>query len=504
MATKVKRWLYLTHRWLGVALCLFLAMWFFSGVVMMYVGYPKLTAQERMYRLPSLAQGAALLSPADAFARAGEHGVLRELSLAAGRAGRPTYQAWFEDGRRVSVDAAEGSVAPQADAAAALASARAFAGPDVILTHEGRVQEDAFTHSRALDRHRPLHRIAMADEAGTRLYVSTATGEVVRDATRAERGWNYVGAWIHWLYPFRGNVFDGQWANIVNGLSIAGLVLTVVGAAVGLMRWRFAQPYRNGSRSPYAGRMMRWHHMTGLAFALITLTWLFSGLMSMGPWGFLRAPGPQQHLARMQGPALDVAQLDRTPALLLAGGDVREVRWARRLGEEVALLHGASGPPRLVEARSGAPIAFDPAQVAAAASRLFDAPVVRTELLHRHDLYYYDRAPHTMTGGRDKPLPVVRAVYGDPARTWVHIDARTAQVLDRTDANGRLRRWLFQMLHSWDWLPLLERRPLWDVLMVLLSVGGFALSATGAVIGWRRLAAKRRQVFGASRRHQAP
>jgi len=34
----MKRYLYLWHRWLGIVLCLFMAMWFISGVVMMYVG----------------------------------------------------------------------------------------------------------------------------------------------------------------------------------------------------------------------------------------------------------------------------------------------------------------------------------------------------------------------------------------------------------------------------------------------------------------------------------
>ena len=53
-----KRWLYLVHRWLGVLLCAFFAMWFVSGVVMMYVGYPKLTVAERLASLPPLpAQG---------------------------------------------------------------------------------------------------------------------------------------------------------------------------------------------------------------------------------------------------------------------------------------------------------------------------------------------------------------------------------------------------------------------------------------------------------------
>src|SRR5690606_40077172 len=49
-----KRWLFLIHRWLGVLLCAFFAMSFISGVVMMYVGYPKLTPAERLEHLPPL------------------------------------------------------------------------------------------------------------------------------------------------------------------------------------------------------------------------------------------------------------------------------------------------------------------------------------------------------------------------------------------------------------------------------------------------------------------
>ena len=49
-----RRWLYLTHRWVGIAVCLLMAMWFVSGVVMMYVGYPKLTQAERLAHLPDL------------------------------------------------------------------------------------------------------------------------------------------------------------------------------------------------------------------------------------------------------------------------------------------------------------------------------------------------------------------------------------------------------------------------------------------------------------------
>ena len=99
-----------------------------------------------------------------------------------------------------------------------------------------------------------------------------------------------------------------------------------------------------------------------------------------------------------------------------------------------------------------------------------------------------------MTGGHaNRPLPVLRLVFDDEHASWVYVDPRTAQVLERTDRARRARRWLFTLLHSWDWLPLLERRPLWDAFMLALSLGGAVLSLTGVVIGARRLALKARQ-----------
>ncbi|MEP6837614.1 MAG: PepSY domain-containing protein, partial [Bradyrhizobium sp.] len=40
---QARRWLYVVHRWIGIGTCLLFAMWFVSGVVMMYVAFPQLT-----------------------------------------------------------------------------------------------------------------------------------------------------------------------------------------------------------------------------------------------------------------------------------------------------------------------------------------------------------------------------------------------------------------------------------------------------------------------------
>jgi len=503
--SRFKRWLFLTHRWLGIALCAFFAMWFVSGVVMMYVGYPRLTQAERLAHLPSLGDGAGLVGPQQALELAGVTGPLRELRLAAGRAGRPVYFAVPESvpasgaGRRlppgagtVVIDAATGQRLPEVDREIAIGSAAAFAGSALSLDglrYLGIVEEDAFTHSRALDAHRPLHHVELADADRMRVYVSSLTGEVVRDASRTERFWNYLGAWIHWLYPFRGNAFDPYWAEIVNWLSIVGMVVVVVGSVVGVLRWRFGQPYRSGARTPYPGRMMRWHHISGLLFAAVTLTWIFSGLMSMNPWRIFDVGAAPLKMAAVQGMPLQPTAAEAAPAALLAsaGGDVRELRWTPVLGTLVVQVHRSVGSPSLLESRSAQPWAVDEQGLRQAAAGLLDSPVQRIEKLVSHDFYYYDRAPHTMTGGNERPLPVLRVVYEDPQASWVHLDPNTGAVVSRSDVGRRTSRWLFALLHSWDWLPLLERRPLWDVVLVLLSLGGTVLSATGVVIGWRRI-----------------
>lgn len=489
-----KRWLYLVHRWAGVVLCAFFAMWFVSGVVMMYVGYPKLTAAERLEHLPPLRTANIALEPAEALRAAGIAGPLAELRLAVASGGRAVYLVQPEGAPKrkpaTVVDATTGQVLRSVDAAWATASAQAFAGASQgSPRHLGTLDEDAFTHSRALDAHRPLHRLALGDAAGTEVYVSGTTGEVVRDATRSERGWNYVGAWIHWLYPFRGNVFNAWWADIVNGLSIAGIVLTVTGTVVGVMRWRFTRRYKSGSRSPYRGLMMRWHHVFGLLFAAITLTWIFSGLMSMNPWKIFDSGAPALRLQAMHGGPLRLpAQAASVQALLAAASPhTRELRWVQSTGHTLVLAASTTGAPAVLDAVSAQIRTLDAQQLQVAASRLLPDPVARVETLRDYDLHYYARAAHTMTGGGDKPLPVLRVVFADAHATWVHIDPHTGAVLDKSDSHRRASRWLFALLHSWDWGPLLAHRPLWDALLIVLSLGGAVLSLTGVVVGWRRL-----------------
>jgi hypothetical protein len=76
------------------------------------------------------------------------------------------------------------------------------------------------------------------------------------------------------------------------------------------------------------------------------------------------------------------------------------------------------------------------------------------------------------------------------------VDLKTARIVQSHANMSRWNRWLYHGLHSFD-LPLLYRnRPAWDIAVLLLMLGGTALSVTSLVIGWRRLKHKVRWLPG--------
>ncbi|WP_225933179.1 PepSY domain-containing protein [Pseudomonas maumuensis] len=479
----MKRQLYLWHRWLGIVACLFMALWFVSGVVMLYVGYPKLTTAERLAHLPALPAGCCAELPAQWAEQPLK--ALRLTSLG----GQPYYLLELADGRRVTLDAASGKPLAHADATWALANARQFAG-QAPLAYQGTLDEDMWTHSRALDSDRPLHRVQVDDAAGTWLYLSGRTGEVVRDASARERAWNWIGAWLHWLYPLRGGLgFDNGWRTLVIGLSLLGTLMALMGIAVGILRLRLRKRYRSGSCSPYPGGWLRWHHIGGLLFGTVLVLWVFSGLMSMRPWGVTDS---RSQIALQQTP-LRAADLQLPIATALARlhdetrFDAVELQWQRLAGVTYAVARSADGDSRILEAHAPPARTFSRERLLAAAQAMAPGVTVEDDWQSAYDFHYFAREPQSMYGSQARPLPVLRLRFADAAGTWAYLDPASGTLVASHDRAQRAGRWLFNLLHSWDWQPLLARPLLREGLIIGLSAGGLVIALSGVVLGGRRL-----------------
>src|SRR5262249_33501115 len=77
------------------------------------------------------------------------------------------------------------------------------------------------------------------------------------------------------------------WSQTVIWTSLLGTSLTAVGIILAVVQFGRG---KEGRLSPYRG-WFYWHHMVGLIFGVLMLTWVFSGLVSMNPWGFLESSG---------------------------------------------------------------------------------------------------------------------------------------------------------------------------------------------------------------------
>lgn len=493
----IKRWVIIIHRWLGVLGCLLFAMWFFSGVVLMYVGFPNLTLAERLERLPPLNSAEVMVSAADAWRQTGLNGEPRRVRLNQ-PASRPMFHFLPDTGNWASVFADTGELVnslTQADILANAASHLPSSQPTIIET----VALDQWSVSSSLHPYRPLDIVAMNDAAGTVLYVSKRTGEVVRDTDRTERGWNWVGAIVHWIYPVQLRQHPSLWHDVVVWISVPATLSALSGIIIGIWRYRWVGQFKNGLKTPYRG-WSRWHHWLGLIFALTTLTWIFSGLMSMNPWQLFSSRAPESaQIKAWRGGNLSLASAGLTSAINAKAG-AREIEWVSVAGQpyfhvarawnDSLLVAGSQTPtqsPAPQKPQTPQTMRLLPqTMVGPLTAKLMPNEAAPTlEWLDEFDLYYY--AQH-----QQKRLPILRARFNDERATWFHIDPSTGAIIERLDQSNRVQRWLYNGLHSWNFRAIWDYRPLWDILLIVFSLGGFALSVTSVVIGWRRLRHKLR------------
>ncbi|USA17700.1 PepSY domain-containing protein [Stenotrophomonas maltophilia] len=496
LRSTAKRWTYLVHRWLGIGGCLLMLLWFVSGMVMLFIGYPKLTPGERLAALPVLGDARDLqgLSVLPAVVQA-EPEVVALTTLR----GEPAYVV--RNGSNVGAwSAVTGQALLPVSAQRAEASAAQFAGGQAFVGAT-RVDEDRWTHSRALDAHRPLYRVEVGGAQPGDVYVSSHTGEVVQDAPHVQQRWNYAGAWLHWLYFLRMQSVDPVWTWVVIVLSALCSVAAISGIVVGVWRWRFRGHYRTGAKTPYVEPWMRWHHLIGLVAAAFIFTWIFSGLMSMNPLGVFSSTREAIDSGRYRGGTVVVdGALGEPAALLAAVDDARfkpvEFQWRRIDGELFAVLLDGQGETRIVSGSDGhlqvarlLPAAWLQQKVRA----LSDAPVQGYWVQHAADAYFYPRAPEAMNGAAVRRFPVAVADFDDAEATRVYLDLATGDPLLTMGRRERVGRWLFHFLHSWDLPAMLRQVTARLAVLLLLSLAGAALCATATVIGYRRLRMKLRR-----------
>jgi hypothetical protein len=104
--------------------------------------------------------------------------------------------------------------------------------------------------------------------------------------------------------------------------------------------------------------------------------------------------------------------------------------------------------------------------------------ISETRLVTRYEFYYLDRH-HSL------PLPVIFVQFNNAERSMFYVDPKTVRIVQGYDLHARWSRWLYHGLHSVDLPWLYEHRPAWDLLVLMLLLGGVSLCVTSLILAWR-------------------
>jgi len=487
----MKRWIIFLHRYLGIPMSVVFVIWFISGIVMIYTGgMPVLTEADRLARIGAIEFDRIALSPAEAAEIAGFDGDARAVTLTT-LLGRPAYRIGRTFGRQSTVFADNGEIFEEADMAEARQAVAVFSErPESAVQFIGTLnQADQWTITEA--EHLPLDRYDVDDGRGTRVYFSREAGEVELVTNRMTRALAWAGAIPHWFYfsPLRTNQPLWYWS--VVWVAAIACFLAVLGIVLAFTQFRRSKPFRLSASVRYRG-WMRWHYYTGAVFGIFSLTWAFSGMMSMEPFPWNDAEGLFLPRNELQGGdlALERYRLDDPFVRQVIASDPVEIELLRIQREPyysvTTISPDGAVEHRLIDADtlSLREDYFSEESILGELERtVTDANIRDFAVLDAYDAYYYSR-------DGSAPLPVLRVRFDDPAYTWAYFDLATSAQLGSIHRLSRLQRWLFNGLHSLDFSFWYARRPLWDIGLIVLSLGALASSAIGMYLGMRRLAGR--------------
>ncbi len=210
--------MYTFHRLTGTLLCLMFPVWFLSAFVMMYHGFPRASAGERMEKAlqPLAVERAALPAIGDVLKRLPSaqriSGMVLERSM-----GVTVFHAKSMGGE-YTLPADSTKRLPALDAAYFNEVAALWCGAPVMCVDTLRAL-DRWLPYEGLKSELPIYKYRFDDKARHELYIGARGGDVLQYTDRTERLWAWLGAIPHWVYIARLRQNTAAWHKTVVWLS---------------------------------------------------------------------------------------------------------------------------------------------------------------------------------------------------------------------------------------------------------------------------------------------
>ncbi len=467
------------HKITGSVLSLLFLVWFISGIVLIFEGFPHASRKERFEHLSVLSKDefANLKVPSASWKGKVNLELCNE---------KPVYRVFSERKAQQVFDAE--TLNPVGDFSEEYAQklASSFSGFPVKRI-EVLDDFDQWVPWSYYERLLPFYKCYMDDPKHTVLYVSKKSGEIVQQTNRMNRWAARCGAIPHWIYFKNIRLQKGLWINLVLFLSAIGIIVSVSGIVVGFVRLK-----KGKGLTPYKKPMYKWHHITGFIFGLFVFTFILSGFFSLASvpdWMVFVSEKQNNELEWNQKLDLSkyplVSPLEIFDALERKNG-IRKICWKTIHDKPHYLVYYDDYQvPDIYYWQDGNIIPhkkYSISEIENLAKKYLGSSDFTITQQEKYDDYYSGSAMYYL------PEPVYKIEVDDKSQTWLYINPASGEELKRHTKNTRLRRWLYQGLHKFNF-HFLKNEAEWfrKLLLILLSIGGIAVSVTGLWLSKRWL-----------------
>lgn len=459
-----------THRILGSLLSILFAIWFLSGLVMIYHSFPRVNKTDKWSKmenlkdfgnLPAWEEIQASIPAAERIKRITLNENLGQLVFYI-QTDKGNYErtADFSERTTVNVTHIRQTVSKW--------NQSPIERIDTLYTLEQWIPFGA------LKQHFPIYKYYFADQDKHQLYVSSKTAEVLQYTNREERCWAWLGAIPHWIYFTSLRQDIDRWIAVVVTLSGIGSLFCLTGLYLGIRDIRLAR--RQQRLSPYKKWWYKWHHLVGTFFGVFVLTFCFSGMMSLvrvEDFGIRSRLdfNPHQFLNEMK---VDSYLLDYRKVIQACPHPIRQFEWSQF----------GSIPLYQTQTDNGI-ITWDARQADSVKVLNLTATDVRQVLQDIHGeqsqieiQWLTEQETYYTSRKKQLPLPVWKVQIKDSDASCYYIDPAhgTYRYVNRP---ARWQHWMYPAWHSLQ-IPGLVTRPwFWFLLMWFLMLGGTFVSISG-------------------------
>jgi hypothetical protein len=477
---KLKTALIQLHKISGSFISLLFLVWFLTGIVLIFAGFPHASRQERFEHL--IPFNSYDFENIQAFPPTkGKVELEKYLD-------KPVYRVYF--GRR----------AQKVYDATTLESIKSFSEDDAIVIAE-RFRQHPVSKIELVEEldswipwsyYKPLlpfYKCYVDDAAHTVLYVSSKSGAIIQETNRDSRWLARVGAIPHWIYFKQLKSNDELWKTIVVVLGIIGLLACVSGFWVAFYRVKKDENNRTVKLTVYKKWDYKWHHLMGWFLAVLMSTFTLSGIfyttnipswLSAKPEGrsYLSKWNKVQVNDSLMHPSIAWKQLPNKNKL-------RKLAPSSSLNKQVinAYYDDYRNPQSycIINNDSLVPFTFTETDLINYAQGIFKHDSFELKLQTSYDDYYRE------SGMFHHPLPAYKIIVNDEYNTQLYIDGNTGKAVTHIDNNKQWRRWLTKALHKFDFPFLANYDWLRKILLIIAMLAGSFMCITSVTLSWKWL-----------------